>query len=354
MNLYDIYINILSDNEKWNPTFKSDIEHEIDTIFNYPRSYNFIVELLWGDSNLRPLVFDINKIKNCVSQLRINHTISLYLLGIAIAETIGFERFDLPNWDSNPRRNFLHHWLAVCLFHDIGYAVEDYYINEKLTDVRSLDCLSQVLGLSYRLDLLKNSNLLRKYYDYRIKERKKADHGIVGAMILYDSLMTANEKKKNIEGTAIIFSEKPITGNSILRAIELFSNSIAKHNMWFAPEGKEKMYSDYGLNEIVPKKDGSHLISFDQDSMLYLLCLADTIEPLKIHQDMVILEALQQVDIEIEMNDKAVIVLSIKGECSDVLSKMSTLTKWLKCSYDDKKACLRFNLNNTSRKDTQT
>ena len=351
MNLYEIYKAVLADKDKWNPTLRGDIDHDIENIFKYPCSYNFVVELFWGDSDLRPLVFDINKISNCVSQLRINHTISLYLLGIAIAEKIGFEKFQLPNWDSNPQRNFLHHWLAICLFHDIGYAIEDYYINEKLNDVSTLEDLSRVMGLTYRLDLLQDSDLTRKYYAYRIKECNKADHGIAGAMILYNSLMAANEKKKDIERTAIIFSEKPITGEHILKAIELFSNSIAKHNMWFASQGQEDIYNKYGLEKIIPKKDGTHLISFEQDSMLYLLCLADTIEPLKIYCKQSAIDVLQQVDIEIGISENSEVTLTADRKCSEILTKMKTLPEWLNCACEDICTDLRFCLSNNGKEE---
>ncbi len=342
MTLYDEYKNVLNEHEKWNPTRKTNIEHDIEKVFIYPCSYNFIFELLWGDSDVRSLVPDFNKLSNKIPHNRFDHTISLYLYGILVADIIGYDKFKLPIWDEDERRNFLHHWLPVCLFHDVGYAIEDHYRAEKLSDIKTIDKLSEKLGLKYRLDNECDAELLSSYYKYRINEHNKADHGIVSAMVLYDSLMVSQEKKKNIAKTAFVVSEKPIIGTHIENAIAIFAQSIARHNMWYATDDNKDIYRKYGLNELIVSEEKSTKIFFGNNPMLFLLCFIDSIEPVKAY-NMNPVDALKGVKIILDKDENKVSLQVVEGQ-TGLAKSIKGLTDWMSVMVDENHTCISFDI----------
>ena len=89
---------------------------------------------------------------------------------------------------------------------------------------------------------------------------------------------------ERIANTAIMFSEKPLFGKENRDNIGLYVECIARHNMWFASDDTKQTYKDYGLDELIPKPDNSHRISFSKQPLLFLLCLLDTLEPLKAYK----------------------------------------------------------------------
>ncbi len=307
-SLYDQYSELLNEVSSFNDIKKNGDDYSIEGIFSCPHSHNFIVNMLWSDNNLRPIVEKMCKYRSLEYKNGYKHTISLYLLGILVAKNIGYDKFDLPEWDNDIEKNFIHHWGAICLTHDIGYFVEN---NKKEYPINKYDNISKIVekfDLQYILCDLKSPNIINNYYRYRINKFKCIDHGIVAALILYNSLMGKVKKiEKMQEQRTNIFSDKKLCGKDLEDDIYKYANTIAHHNMWFK-NSCNLYYKKYDLQELCIKKDNSHKHSFSKDPMLFLLCLLDTIEILKrVKGDC--LETLKSNEFEITIQDNIVMIM---------------------------------------------
>lgn len=322
MNLLEAYTNLLSEQCRWNPTHKEDIEHDFPGLFMFPKSYNFIFELFWADGNLRPLIKDINAHHHKIPENRFSHTVSLYLFGILVAEKIGFNNINLPLWDNDARRNFLHHWSAICLFHDIGYFIENNTDIYPPKEFYSLESIYDKFNISYKM----TNKLINDYYKYRIEKFNKIDHGIIAAILLFDQLNKRNSNMQEIAKTALVFSEKPLFGEEYKTSINNYALTIAKHNMWFAKSSNDATYKKYDLFELLPRADSSHKLSLKNDGLLFILCLIDSIEPIKKCGSDSIEKILRSIKLDIQ--DKSLIISAnyIKNE---------NLSKWLDIQEKD-------------------
>lgn len=121
------------------------------------------------------------------------------------------------------------------------------------------------------LNVSQNGDLVRKYYRKRISDSKPAiDHGIVGALLLYDALM-------DMAGKDIPYSQ--------IRQYEDFftkiCDTIALHNMWRATDSTIHLYKEYGLDELIPSEDNRHKIYYKDNALLFLLAVVDSADPVK-------------------------------------------------------------------------
>lgn len=339
MTFWDIYDSILKEDSKWNPNPHLKVECNLEKIFDYPHSYNFIFELFFGDCNFRSLAIELYKRSTDIMKERLKHTVSLYLLGIYVASKIGFEKFSINEWDKNSSRNFLHYWLAICLFHDIGYSIEMDKEKYDISKLETLDDFVKHLGLRFDLRNVCDEKLLNAYYSFRTKKMKSVDHGIVGAMLMYDSLMNREEKNADIAKTAIVISEKPICGNMLKEDFAECSFLIAKHNMWFANTFCKKIaYRKMGLQQLIGKTNS---VMFEDSPMLFLLCLLDTIEPLKANNG-------NPRDIlnKIELNCKSGSLIILDNDERHILKRAKGLKQWMGVnvlSLEKNKIEIRFN-----------
>ena len=231
-----------------------------------------------------------------LTDFRSKHTVASFLLGIALKEELSFDiRKSIRIKDTkSPDPSFGFFWSLICLTHDVAYKIEDNS-NIYLEDARTLEKFIKWKNIKYKLyEKSDKRNLIEKYYKYRIINHKKIDHGIVAAFLLYDALMTFYYEGKNL-------SESEICGVKIksnkfedycLKIVE----TVACHNMWRAEikkedndkinkEKKEKsqceIYANFELNELIPNKNESEKVFYKDDSLLFLLGLIDTIDPMK-------------------------------------------------------------------------
>lgn len=213
------------------------------------------------------------KIKKCldlITPFRARHTVSAYLLGLTIKDKLQLDTKDwrrLPN-EKSSAGSFRLFWSWICVFHDIGY----YY------ETRQSECLNHLTieGLIEKLNIQHNfldvsphADLIRKYYRKRISD-SVIDHGIVGALLLYDALIDMSQ-----EGS--IYSQ--------IRQHEIFyakiCDTIALHNMWRATNATISIYKEYELDELIPNKDNHHKIYYKDNTLLFLLAVVDSIDPIK-------------------------------------------------------------------------
>lgn len=335
MMIYDIYKDILSENARWNCTPKEDIDHDISKLFSLPESYNFMMSLLFWDSSFHELGIKLyHKLKK-IPEERLSHTVSLYLLGIAVCEKIGYDVLNLPKYDKNPKKSFLHHWLGVCLFHDYGYYIENNKKDYPVSEFKTIDDVINKLKITYDLrDTLTESDkaLIEKYYSYRINERhKKIDHGIISALTMYDVLMLRNEKMTKIAETAIMFYDNKPYGKEFIENAIKYSCEIVKHNMWFAYKDTVDKYKDYELYDLIPKSDGSHRYKISETPGLFLLSLLDTFEPTKRYG----IESLKKISINVLCKNGKTII-SISSKYNDLYEKIKDCENWLELVVNKK------------------
>ena len=203
----------------------------------------------------------------------------------------------------------------TCLYHDMGYAYEK---NQRKPSTKCEDLegfIELIVGkqpcLFYRKDNSLES-LCRNYYKYIYETRGHIDHGIAGGIVLYHRLIK-NYKDKKIklgvpdqdefidEKTGALFSK------DFFKDYKQAATLIARHNMWYASEDdaeKIKEYKKAGLEKLI-LKEGEEKISCDgeeEDKMLFLLCFADTIEPLKVYSKCDPLFVLEHLKIDVTKN----------------------------------------------------
>ena len=112
------------------------------------------------------------------------------------------------------------------------------------------------------------------------------DHGIVGGLWLYDSLVknyylsyiSLNDDNESIRNFCV---------NNLHFSINQFpvfaylADCIISHNMWLATDYKTiELYKKCGLKQLIPPL--AQPIQFDTNPLLFILALADTLEPIKI------------------------------------------------------------------------
>ena len=117
------------------------------------------------------------------------------------------------------------------------------------------------------------------------KDINHYDHGIVGGLWLYDSLVknyylsyiSLNDDNESIRNFCV---------NNLHFSINQFpvfaylADCIISHNMWLATDYKTiELYKECGLKQLIPPL--AQPIQFDTNPLLFILALADTLEPIK-------------------------------------------------------------------------
>lgn len=124
------------------------------------------------------------------------------------------------------------------------------------------------------------------YFAFRLFNMRKFDHGIVGADKLFSELIE-NYKSEFLNNKdrgrfCGFFNRKNLYFScEEFKIFAYIANSIAAHNVFMADENEEirKHYIEYGLECLLP--ENFRKISYATDPLLFILCVADTIEPTK-------------------------------------------------------------------------
>lgn len=246
---------------------KKGSKYNVDDLFAQRKARDFIRECFSEE-------YKNEKIKRCIgiiTPFRAVHTVSAFLLGLIVRNKLQIDTRDwrrLPG-EKSPKGSFELFWSFICLFHDIGYKYEEDSDQQLFEDIDDFICF---LNLDYNLlEESKHKNLIRNYYKKRISGEKAClDHGIVGALFLYDALMDLAENSQ-------IYSSIKEYKSFFVKICD----TIALHNMWRASIDNISNYESFGLFELIPGDDQHHIIFYKDDPILFLLAVVDTIDPIK-------------------------------------------------------------------------
>ena len=238
---------------------------------------------LSGKAQENPLYDNISKLDN----YRVRHIVSTYFLGtylyfnvkqIKDSIDIVIKRFKIQNPESKIEFSFI--WFLICLFHDLGYSIEnneeyknfDDFINGKVKYF-----LNERVGVPALYE-----SVYKDYFNYRLNSKKeflrKPDHGICGGIILFNKLNEILLKKqKNKKSDGLSWNQK------LINIYRHASWVILSHNIFFIRKGDddEQVYINNNLKALILDKTETSKIELKKHSFLFLFALVDSIDPIK-------------------------------------------------------------------------
>lgn len=312
MKVIDIYNEISSCKDRWlyyDIECNSKVELEIEGVWEDKYKANEFIQLYFKKGGKSVFSFEGLDYFGKPDE-RNMHTVSLYILGIYFFDDLyNSKKSDLS------RDEFLYLWYMACLYHDIGYAIE----NSEDYEYKTLEDFIKQIDLKEKEDIFKkcdnqklcNKKLCSGYYNYIMETRNHIDHGIVGGILLYKKLIESYYKAKaKVKAKADNSNPNDSfhTEDGLYFSPNLFpyyaiaAEAIIRHNMWYLNENNKADYEKYEIEELC----ADNKVKASDDIILLLLCLGDIIEPLKkFSYDC---NVLNEIDIEINNN-----VLEIKA-----------------------------------------
>lgn len=313
MKLLELYQNILATPLRWNYYSRrnNDLCSSINNIFS-------------SDANAREFVLSyfalgqkLDAFNRGTSNMeyRWSHTISVYLLGVAIGEHLGINFQEL---DERGNRKNLYLWFLTCLYHDYGYVIE----NDRVTYPPCHTSIRSLFPNPPHYYLLSSNgdftNYVRwRYYDYCRYARGTINHGIIGGLMLYDQLVCHLKDILHANGnTSGCVYDGLWYSVSQIGDFERCANAIIAHNIWFnvSPIKELKLIDDQKYRY--------------KDWLTSLLVLCDTIEPTKRYMSISSpFETLNLLSIEIEDNVLKLISDNLLPEYRHSCASLSTWTR---------------------------
>jgi hypothetical protein len=317
---WDYYYDINQYYELQNPFINDDISH-IDFIFRYFKRGG------------KEEVFDI--IGSDFSKIRYpNHINSVFFLGLLVYNNTGLkEKFSLGN-NAPGYQTFPFIWFLISLYHDNAYHIEKdpelIKVNHNLTQLR----------LNFNIEHYLFENKLRggssrlmacceNYFKYRIEERKVIDHGVFGGLLLYDRLLKIRRRK------AAVNEETLFWGEALESQYKLAASAIATHNIWMPKKNQYKLYSNYGLSNLINFTP----LKFNNFNFLYLLGIIDTIDPIKTFIDDDVDEKYIFENLKMEFKKSSIVFSVVENSKLDfqkLINKCNSYIGWLdvKVNFD--------------------
>ena len=322
-NRWSYYKNPIDINNKW---IDDEEAYEfIKQYFDYAGKSN-----VFKDENIEKYQEDIEK--------RAGHTISTFLLGIKLAEC-----FDLDILKrSETNIDFKYYWFLTCLYHDVGYIFENRNDSNHL-------CIVQRDGIKGLQDIFRIKNIHKKefktyskdqvelYLKKRSEIKSKLDHGIVGGLLLYDKLRKQFEiawkRRTDINDSRESFyiedecnSRQLHLSNRHYEAYAKAADAIIAHNIW-----QNTLLSYYETDDATEKniKKKIDFIGIENE-LCFILCLADTLEPIKRK-----ITNLDLISINSLVGEKGFEIKINKNIYESVYKEIFTFDKWMKVNIGE-------------------
>ncbi len=154
--------------------------------------------------------------------------------------------------------------------------------------------------------------IIERYFRYRLRKMYTFDHGIVGADKFYSDLINnykSEFENNRIKGSFCSFLNRENKHFSCeqFKVFAYIANCIAAHNVFMAEgEKKQEEYEDYGLECLF--KENFRKISYQDDPLLFILCVADTIEPTKRFDDLEACKILGSMSVDYDAEENKLFV----------------------------------------------
>lgn len=302
-NLLSIYEEIFRDTDSWK--YYSSMT-PINPFKNSADAKKFIKNFieLSGKADDNILYDDIKYLDN--------HIVSTFFLGTYIYFNIPsikepIDKILKKHQSNNPKSKieFSFLWFLICLFHDLGYWIENN--NNSYSDFN--DFLSRNCSVPYFLKSrvgvpVVYFNTYEAYFNYKIESKNecfggKPDHGICGGVLLYNVLnKIVNKRINNRERRK---SKGLYWDKKLLSIYKRVSWVILSHNIYFAWDGSQN-YQDYSQNpalkELILDQKQGPLVKLNKHPLLFLFLLVDCIEPIKLFEEPHNFANLRMVDLE--------------------------------------------------------
>lgn len=215
------------------------------------------------------------------------HTVSLYLLGLKTKRLFKDpiknrlnELIDDMSWF-----NFEYSWYLTCLFHDVSSCIERNLQYAQLIDAVESSSLFTHKALKPDVNLLRfPKNLIINYLNYRFSAGR-IEHSIIGGTMLFDKLNESfYEKTKghNWEASPVYREHNLKWRKEHLDHFACIADAVCCHNLWTAQPGGEMSvtYKAKELDQLIINSPAERL-SIHTHPLHFMLCLLDTIEPVK-------------------------------------------------------------------------
>lgn len=377
-NLFEQINELYKENREWNY-----YDAEISKPFDSYKAKKFIKQYFEYGAKKRVILPFIDE----MDSIRYVHTVSTFFIGLLIKREICPELTILSRGYEDYKFSYL--WFLVCLFHDMGYVIENDWMYKYKYRREAEGFLHQykvVKGTHWRLgniyhDLgliyvaptryskftvsskehwlsdrifrgieFNNGVIIEKamykrktvlnYLEYckMTKGIRHYDHGIVGGLWLYDNLMKNYYRTYREESTRnpdIRIDDFLVDGywhfsfeQKIVFAY--LADCVIAHNMWPAKKDTRDTYLKCGLEELV--QPWFKKISFRNNPILFILAIADTIEPVKLYSveaNMTEVEIWKGINIKAERKSLFIKLMDDKLSFQKLLAKVDGLDDWI-------------------------
>ena len=184
------------------------------------------------------------------------------------------------------------------------------------------------------------SATVTRYINYCINERGRVDHGIIGGLLFYDRMLKnymvaytthANKCPHSVNLEDFYYRDRHFCIEQ-LKIFSYISDCILSHNIYKQPSDKRAEYKRYGLTQLL--EENFRYISYENNPLLYILVIADTLEPLKIYHraipDLRTEEIIDAIDIQYAPASRSLTFSSSssKIDISILYRKAESLAEW--------------------------
>lgn len=185
--------------------------------------------------------------------------------------------------------------------------------------------------------------LKERYFKYRLFKWNVFDHGIVGGDKFYSSIIE-NYRRKYLEEKSnacfMCFDDQKYKRFACdqFKVFDYIADCIGCHNIFMAgnDEFSRTMYRNYQLEELLP--ENYKRISYETNPLLFILCLADTLEPCKRFPNMLPCKVLDAIELSFEEDRIIVIIHKDKLENDSGVKQyaqdLNALHTWLDKTID--------------------
>ena len=252
------------------------------------------------------------------------HSVSLYLLGLSLKKyfdkALKTKLDDLI--DDNDWYDYIYSWYLSCIYHDVASCVE----REELDSFSVEEIENSKFFLSDQSLRRFSKSTMISYLEYRQKQ-KLSDHGIIAGIRLYEELVKSFEQNtEKVEWTnqQEYFQNGLCWRKGHIPHFAYVADAVCCHNIWMAyPPDLSKMaeYRSSGLSELVIDTKEKRL-DMKAHPLQFILCLLDTIEPVKRFDNLSPQATLENIFIRQEQT-------SIYISWTDFIKSQRPFYKWL-------------------------